>query len=44
MYAAAMAQLCHSAKVGDWTRTKVFAIREAAEVVEFLRESLSRQQ
>ena len=41
---AAMAQLCRSAKVGDWPRTKVFAIREAIEVVEFLRESFSRQQ
>jgi len=41
---AAMAQLCRSAKVGDWPRTKVFAIREAIEVVELLRESFSRQQ
>lgn len=41
---AAMAQLCRSAKIGDWPRTKVFAIREATEVVESLRESLSRRQ
>jgi hypothetical protein len=40
---AAMAQLCRSAKTERWTRTKVFAIRESSEIVNFLRESLPKE-
>ena len=39
---AAMAQVCRSAKIEEWPRTKVFAIREAAEILVFLRELLSK--
>jgi len=40
---AAMAQLCRSAKIERWTSTKVFAIRDAGEIVDFLRESLAEE-
>jgi hypothetical protein len=34
---AAMTQLCRSAKVERWTKTKVFAIREVEKITQFFR-------